>query len=272
MSNRGTLYFNPNKIEATLFEGVRRNLPMFHKDLKIYRGVDNNIQFELKNSDRQPLKMFNRTLKCIILNPFNQELMLTRYLYNTNEQKGIYTLYLTPGDVQEWSAGFYTFSVLMTDECGSEELFYTTLDQEVTGRFELIDKPLPTFTPSKLIKTEDFIQINFDSNPVTNNNILISSRLKGDAQKNFSDGLHTFSILTENFKGNMWVEGSLEDNPTTTHGWFNISVNGIDDYFRFDDVSVLDVYNFEGNYVWIRFKLQPDMDNVGKIKKIWFKN
>jgi hypothetical protein len=259
-------------MEAVLLQGERLNYPMFHKDLKLFRGVDNTIQFDLKDSDRKPVRMFNNTFKVIIVNPYNRQLMLTTYLFNEDERAGKYSLRLTPGDIQEWAGGFYHYSIILVDECGGEQMLFTTLDQDVTGRFELVDKPLPEFTPSHLIKTEDFTQIQFDSNPVTNKNFWISSRFAGDAQKNFADGLHTFSVLTENFSGHFWIEGSLEDNPTAAPAWFNISVDGISDVIKFTNSSQLDVFNFEGNYVWIRFRFQPDAYQTGNIKKVWLKN
>lgn len=272
MTNRATIFYAPQRLEAVLLEGERLNFPMFHFDLKIFRGVDNKIQFDLKDSDRKPVKMFNRTFKCIIVNPFNRELMLTKYLDPIDERKGTYSLKLTPGDIQQWSAGFYNYSITLTDECGDESLFYTTLDQDVTGRLELIDKPFPAFTPSHLITKDDFIQINFDSNPVTNQNFWITSRFAGDAQKNYNDALHTFSILTNDFTGYFWIEGSLEDNPTATTGWFNISVDGISDVVYFEHDTKLNVFNFEGNYVWLRFRYQPTPYQTGSIEKIWLKN
>lgn len=272
MTVKATLFYNPQVVEATLFVGERRNLPMYHSEIKIFRGVDNVIEFSLKNSDRQPVKLFNYSFKVIVTNPYNGQLMLTKYLYNVDEQKGKYSLKLTPGDIQEWSAGFYQFCVLKIDECGDEELFFTTLDQDVTGRFELIDKPFPAFTPSHLIVPEDFTQIQFDSNIVTNQNFWVTSRFPGDAQKNFSDGLHTFSILTDNFSGMFWIEGSLEENPVLSSDWFNIPVDGISDVIQFTNSSQLDVFNFEANLVWVRFKYQPMPYQTGKIAKIWFKN
>ena len=272
MSNKAVLYFDPQIIDITLYQGERKNLPMFHRDLKIHRGVDNKLHFELKDSDRKPVRSFGKTLRCIVVNPYNQQLMLTKYLEEENELKGKYILKLTPGDCQEWSSGFYTYCIIVQDADGSEELLYTTLDQNVTGRLELIDRPFPEFTPSHLIEALDWQQINSDPNPMTNNNIWVTSRFPGDAQKNYGDALQTFSILLDNFSGNFWVQGSLEDAVLTEQDWFNISVDGVSDGITYTNATGINCYNFQGNYVWIRFKYQPLPYQTGSIKKIFLKN
>ena len=272
MANKSILYYNPQITEITLYEGERKNLPMFSKDLKIFRGVDNKLHFELKNSDRQPVNMSGNNLKCIIINPYNQELMLTKYLVDENVVKGKYVLKLTPGDIQEWSAGFYIFSIVYQNVDGTEEMLYTTLDQDVSGRLEIVDKPFPAFVPAHLIKAEDWQKINNDTNIITNQNFWVTSKFAGDAQKDYSDGLQTFSILLNNFSGNFFVQGSLEDQIITEDDWFNISLDCDSDFITYTNASGISVFNFEGNYVWLRFRYQPLPYQTGSITKIWLKN
>lgn len=273
---KATIYFNPTNIDAVLMQGEKRNLPMFHQNVKLFRGVDNNIQFTLKDSDRQSYKALGQDIRCVIVNPYNHQLMLTRYLYPENEEKGIYKLKLTPGDVQEWSAGFYQYSLTLIGDDATETMFYTTLDQDVTGTLELIEKPFPEFVPSHLVKDEDWTMVNYNNIVHPYSTTFITSRFAGDANKDYHDALQTFSVLFDNFTGDFWVQGSLEDNPTNTDvDWFNISVDPISnaDVLHLTNASGIRVYNFVGNYVWLRFKYATyEPGPTGTIKKVWLKN
>jgi hypothetical protein len=294
MSNKAVIFYDPLQVEAVLLVGERLNLPMFHKDLRIFRGVDNTITFNLKDSDRQPVKILGQSIRAVIVNPYNQELMLTKFLYNKDEQNGIYELRLTPGDVQQWSAGFYQYSLTLIDgDTGAETLFYTTLDQDVTGRLELIDKPFPEFVPSKLIKKDDWTLVNYNNVTQPFTVTYITSRFPGDANKDYKDALQTFSVLLKNFTGTLYLQASLEENPgTTDDGWFNVSVDPVSnaDFLSYTQATGINVYNFVGNYVWLRFKYivgvnpiqfepyeQDEYDRYswecrfGEILKIWLK-
>lgn len=273
----------PPKLELMLLDGRRLNSPMFRKDLKLFRGVDNTIEFELKDVYQMPVSLTGQDLKCIITNPFNQELMLVRHLYNKDAANGLFELRLSPGDIQKWSAGNYTFCITVTDINGIETLFYTTMDQDVTGTFELIDKPFPAFTPSYLFKSEDFVMNTYNNlsailnqtintpNPITID--FITSRVEGGAQKNLSSGLATFSVLLNHFTGKLYVQGTLEENPLTEEAWFNIPFDPIDnsDHAEFQDAHGIHVFNFEGNYNWVRFKYVVTIYNYGNIEKVWLK-
>lgn len=273
---KATIYFQPPRIEAILMRGAHRALPMFHSDVKVFRGVDNNIEFSLKDSDRQVFKALGKEIRCVILNPFNQQLMMTRYLVPENEQKGIYKLKITPGDIQEWSAGFYQYSLTLIDDDSTETMFYTAPDQEVTGKLELIEKPYPEFTPSKKITPEDWTTINFNNDTHPYSETSVTSRFAGDASKDYHDALQTFSALFDNFTGEFIIQGSLEENPGFLEdGWFNISVDPTSnaDIMTFTNFSGIKVFNFVGNFVWIRFKkVVYEPGPTGDITKIWLKN
>jgi len=291
MSYKAVIFYDPPKVEATLFVGERWNVPLFHKELKLFRGVDNVVEFILKDSDRQPVKILGQSIRCVIINPYNQELMLTKYLYNKDELNGLYELRLTPGDIQEWSAGFYQYSLtLINGDTGQETLFYTTLDQDVTGRIEIIDKPFPEFVPSKLISKDDWTMVNYNNVRQPFTVTYVTSRFPGAALRDNHAAKQTFSLLLKKFTGTFWVQGSLEENPGEEDGWFNISVDPItnSDHLTYQEATGINVYNFDGNFVWVRFKYiqgttggqnepyMPDphnnwRDRFGEVEKVWLK-
>jgi len=101
---------------------------------------------------------------------------------------------------------------------------------------------------------------------------------------------HTIAIYLQNFKGRVWIEASLADDPTDID-WFPIHLNGGVPYVEYPLIKTkptdvtgdtgVDAFNFSANIVWIRSKVdrgnvwpKPDPQNyeqvaqLGVVKKI----
>jgi len=123
--------------------------------------------------------------------------------------------------------------------------------------------------------------------PTTGNLInAVGKKQKGAGYSNFGGAVHTVSISVTNFIGRVYIEGSLETEPTESD-WFNISLVNDLPYVEFPripsrptgyvqgDTETL-AYDFMGNYVWIRARLDrtylnpPPVDagTVGSIDQI----
>ena len=102
--------------------------------------------------------------------------------------------------------------------------------------------------------------------PTTGNQInAVGKKQKGAGYSNFGGAVHTVSISVTNFIGRVYIEGSLETEPTESD-WFNISLVNDLPYVEFPripsrptgyvqgDTETL-AYDFMGNYVWIRARL-----------------
>jgi hypothetical protein len=89
----------------------------------------------------------------------------------------------------------------------------------------------------------------------------------GDGYYNRSDGLHTVQWSLTNFVGKITIQAALSKEPTESE-WFDIPIGSMLDYtvdttgkvstmtlntvFYQESTSGSFVYNFIGNYVWIR--------------------
>lgn len=103
------------------------------------------------------------------------------------------------------------------------------------------------------------------------NSVVLGDRARGDGFYGRSDGLHTVAWNTVGFVGTIKIQGSLAIDPTE-EDWFDIEFGGIDEY-TLDTTGKLSknniteisysqpttdakVFNFTGNYVWIRAKIE----------------
>jgi hypothetical protein len=103
------------------------------------------------------------------------------------------------------------------------------------------------------------------ANPIiimTNKNELsyTSEPVKGDGYYGFADGLHTMSFHVSNFTGRIFVEATLMEQPTDAD-WFLISLENETDYLEFDNQTATVGTSFQGNFVYLRTRI--DRDYVG---------
>ena len=81
------------------------------------------------------------------------------------------------------------------------------------------------------------------------------AKYKGDGYYGRSDGFHTVQYSITGFTGIVAIQCTLAINPVEAD-WFNITTSqmiSVDDSSTYNTGSF--IYNFTGNYVWVRIKI-----------------
>lgn len=113
------------------------------------------------------------------------------------------------------------------------------------------------------------------------NRPLVGEKFKGAGFYGMGDGFHTVQIQVTNFSGIIKIQGTLATNPVESD-WVNINLKEqeslvVDTTGLVSPISYLDsvtinngtqnkIYNFVGNFVWIRANISTWTD--GQINKI----
>jgi len=85
-----------------------------------------------------------------------------------------------------------------------------------------------------------------------------SDKVKGDGYYGYADGLHTMSFHFKNFKGRIFVQATLVAEPTEDD-WFPIQLDTNTNYYEYNTQTSGTVgTTFQGNFVWIRAKVDRD--------------
>jgi hypothetical protein len=94
----------------------------------------------------------------------------------------------------------------------------------------------------------------------------ISQKEKGDGYYGATSGFHTVQYTcSDDFIGTVTMQASLATAPEDTD-WFNVADTQVT-YTRLDNrsTSTVDVFNFTGNFVWVRGQVQIDNGQVQSI-------
>lgn len=263
---------------------LNTNNPMIQYNTKIYKGVTNTIEFVIRNNDRRPINLVGYQIEALIQRVEDPELLLTKCVTATDERAGKAELLLLDIDINNWLSGYYKYSIRLTDINGKQEYLYTDINRSTCGTFELIEGMSVALSPALEISGNKFSSLPASGMPspygvsspyADYSNIWATGALKGDAQSNKASGMHTIVVYTnKRFFGKLWIQGSLSLMAPADTDWFNIPLTGETDFFVYHhkDSPKIKVFNFTGNYYWIRVFYKPDSNNKGHLEKILYKN
>ena len=94
----------------------------------------------------------------------------------------------------------------------------------------------------------------------------VSDKIKGDGYFSSGDGMHTAMYnAAPTFVGTMTTQATLASNPVNTD-WFDVANTSVS-YRLIDNrsTSTIDCFNFTGNFVWVRGKIQI---NAGTVQSV----
>lgn len=79
---------------------------------------------------------------------------------------------------------------------------------------------------------------------------LVGEKYKGDGYYGRSDGFHTVQYDVTGFSGSVDIQATLAINPTS-NDWFTVTGTNLTSVID----TVTHMYNFTGNYVWVRVNI-----------------
>lgn len=243
-----------------------RSLPLQRNNFKVYRGRTNRIPAKITNQDRQRVNLLGRQIRFVMYDPDLDSVVLEKRLKALDPRRGTVNIEITPNDVSSLPSKFYEYALFYIDQEGIEQPLYAGQNQKGTDFVELLDGVQPSASPPVEIDTRyerltptpnrEARQLMPGKSP--GDIFFITSAYRGDSQTARPDYIGTFAMYPENFTGIIKLQGSLYNaiEPGDDF-WFDICINGKNE-LRFVNCSSVTAFNFKGNFMWLRFIIQPD--------------
>jgi len=212
----------------------RRWQPVYAKNLKINRGVDNVLLFEFINQDQKPVNISGSTITFHLISQDGATSLLKKDLVALNSTYGRAKVTLTEEELDiieeqpanwslERSSGNLNEAVFVDDYSGGR------------GTAEILNSVYPDFKPSQTMIVPDYIEQEISSTNRVHTSIVHA------AGKN----LHTFQFDFDNFSGNIKAQGSdsqlgpwydigSQTTYTAESGKNYLNVAGYHNYIRFE--------------------------------------
>jgi len=272
-----SVYLYPNLIDVFtnlhsdwLQERYRR---VYNRTVKIYRGVDNRIDLQVRNSDQKAVSTSGYNFVFSLINPETQKLLLSKDCADINDSstsKGRFFVTLTQSELSAIEPGFYHYSVIreIRQDLGDGSYSVTQKDplyiDSQYGTHAIIE--IGNNLQGEPVDSVRVIAFkNFEAFNPGDQKYFISSIIDAKPETNSPQSLHTFQFNMTNFSGSILIQGSLSEggNPQT---WTNLET------LVADQDSIL-YQNIVGKYNWFRIKHLPDttLTNYGTVDSILYR-
>lgn len=255
------VYLYPNKLDVftNSYEEVwktERYRQVYQKNIKIHRGVDNRIDFQVKNSDQKPLSIVGSSLVFVLVDKEQNRLILEKSCEIQSLALGRIFVEIGHEELFDIEPGFYNFSLLKEnrEDVDSTEHrvikrtpVYVDSNYSATGIIEVLGDLKGN--PIKSLEIKEFKQDvpeNY-TEPYTFYSSIISAR----PELNNGSSMHTFQFYMTDYNGEVTIQGSLSDG-ASPNIWIDIN----------DPITVigsnLKYKNIVGKYNWFRIKHIPN--------------
>lgn len=255
------VYLYPNILEVILDldDNNRINQVMYQRDLTLQKGLKNKVQLQFKNSDQKLLNISTNTFVFVLFDTINQRNLIEKdvTILDTGStatvyaSKGLGEVVFTESDLDACQDSLYSFAVKAMDSDGSYTPTYANTYYGVGSTVEVRSDIYPTLQPSQV--TTDFSMY---FNGTQQQYEYYTGNLHSYPEFSSNNAVHTAAVYMTNYKGQVLVEGTLENDPMTFGHYAIISTR------TYTGFSGIDYFNFTGVFSKVRVRYIPEKNPV----------
>ena len=262
------LYKNKVDVVSNDIGFVVEYKPVYSRQVKVYKGVDNKIQFRMLNADQKPIWINGHVIEFQAFDDEkNQVLKYEATIQDdgsTTSTKGMFYITITENDLLNLPAQYLSYSIFDKETCDVSVVTYANGHFDACGTIYIDDCTSPTILPS--LTVNNWLQVN-DAWVAGNDEL---SKITAQPKINKNEALHSLQFYTDAYNdkgyvGNVKVQGTLDNQVNDTTDWHDIRT------IEFDGTEVRPVLtSFNGVYTYLRF--EADTDPADKLLKILIRN
>jgi hypothetical protein len=231
--------------------------PVYRKQLQVYKGIDNVIQFKLLNTDQKAIELSGYTPKFIAFDE-NQSLVIEHDGVQVTSDgstpiKGVFSITITENDLLNIKQQYLSYNIYLVDANSDKVVTYTDSHFGNDGIMRISAEAFPG--PQATHSVTQFTQNDVDDAEFVSESI--------DAQPgiNGNEALHTAAVYTDGYAGDVTVQATLENQVTGTTAWADLTTVT----FTGTESEPTPV-NFNGVFTYLRFKTSTNpSDTITKI-------
>lgn len=268
------VYFYTNKLDV--FTSVtdtwttERYNRVYNRTLKIFRGVDNRIDIQVRSADQ---KSFNLTAPpnsidpnspyqtVLIFNLISQDTKDLVFQKDCNEMDyttGKVTVTLTSNELLDLTKGFYNYSITKELRQNVDSTDYKVINRlplyidsqyGTNANLEISGDVYGDLDDSRIVDTFSY------TDPITQGEVtppawFVSEIIDAKPYTQPANALHTFQFYSTNYDGSVVIQGSLDNQGGSPResSWAEIASV---------DLSTQSYKNITGKYNWFRIKHIP---------------
>jgi len=231
--------------------------PVYQRNIKIYKNIDNVLQFRVLNADQKPLALGAYTTKFVAFDE-NKKLIVEHDGVavvgdDSAATRGLFSVTITMNDLLGIDTQYLSYNIFLKDASNNNVITYSDTDFGNAGTIYVDSGAMPG--PGDSYSFTQFQQENIGS---TN---FISESKNAEPAINGNEALHTAAIYTSSYIGNVVVQATLDSTVTESSNWGDIATVT----FTGAETTPIPV-NFNGVFNHLRFKTTATpVDTISKI-------
>lgn len=236
--------------------------PVYSRTQKVYKGIDNTLQFRLLNADQKPV-IITGTPVLVVFDENNTK-VLERECTVTDDgstvaTRGMFEVTFFDNDLLNLRQQYLHYNIYIMSGNNVRTVTYANRNFESAGIIYLDGNAYPGPKSSTEIVNfhfrDDYWYAGSDDN----------DKITADPGMNGNEALHTAAVYTNNFVGTVEIQATLDNQITGLNNWATVAT------LTFDGTESEPVYaNFNGIFSYLRFK--STVDPTDKITKILVRN
>lgn len=238
---------------------------VYNRQLKVYKGIDNKLQFRLMNVDQKPLNVTTYTPKFVAFDENGKQVLqhdgVLNQLNDSSASRGMFTVTITENDLLNISRQYLRYNIYLVDSTANKTITYSDDNFDNDGTIFVDDYAFPG--PSETYSVKTFIKDTGQAG--VDDDTWYSESITAEPAINGNEALHTAAIYSDNYSGDLVVQATLDNQIDTNTNWADITT------ITFTGLETEPVpVNFNGVLSFLRFQAKNDPTN--KITKILIRN
>jgi hypothetical protein len=236
--------------------------PVYARQIKVYRGIENQLYFRLLNADQKPVAVTATPVFVAFDENRNQVLEYEATVTDdgsSRDSRGTFEVTIPERDLVNIRQQYLHYNIYLQNHMDHRTLTYAGRNFDSTGVIFIDGLSFPG--PKRSTEIVNFYPVN---------NQWIAGNTAADSVYAFpgtngQDALHTVAVYSVGYSGLLTIQATLENQISGQNNWFDITqitFSGTEN----QPVSV----NFNGVYSYLRFVF--DNDPAGLITKILIRN
>ena len=262
------LYKNSVDVVSNDIGFVVEYRPVYSRNINVYKGVDNNIQFRMLNADQKPINISGQVIQFEAFDDEKDQVLVYEATIQddgtTQSTRGMFYVTILENDLLNIPSQYLTYTVFQKEACDSRGLTYSDRNFGACGTIYVSDCAQPTIKSSNKVVNWQPINNTWVAGYDSVNKITAQPKI------NKNKAVHTVAFYTDAYNnngyvGNVQIQGTLDNQVTGENDWYTI------DTVQFNGTEERPVFNnFKGVYSYLRFVADTDPDD--KLVKILVRN
>jgi hypothetical protein len=251
---------NTTIVIADLAGFITEYRPVYNRQLQVYKGIDNVLDFRLLNADQKSVDVTSYTPKFVAFDETGQMILekdCTILDDGSTTARGKFSVTISENELLNVKQQYLSYNVYMQETDGDKVLTYSHSNFDNDATIFVNARTFPGPRASYEVKTFSQEGVDVDT--------WYSETVDAQPAINGNEALHTAAVYTASYSGDVVVQATLDNQVTESTQWAdvaNLTFTGIE--------SVPKPVNFNGVFSHLRFK--TNSNPADKITKILVRN